>query len=139
MLFRSEATFKIHLDEYYNGVEKTIKYFGDKEINFCYYQKIDLDETYIIPSYGIEDGNMNIHFELELPKSIPSQYLDEFKSLMDKIYEGRTETTDFQNLDSEKIVHLIPSSEVPDHYREDDDEEMQNNNPQGMPMQCAQQ
>ena len=58
---------------------------------------------------------------------------------MDKIYEGRTKTTDFQNLDSEKIVNLIPSSEVPDHYRGDDDDEMQNNSPQGMPMQCAQQ
>ena len=135
-----EAIFKIRLDEYYNGVEKTIKYFGDREINFCYYQKIDLDETYIIPSYGIENGNMNIHFELELPKSIPSQYMDEFKSLMDKIYEGRTNTTNFQNLDSEKIVHLIPSSEVPNHYKgDDDDDEMQNNMPQGMPMQCAQQ
>jgi hypothetical protein len=65
--------------------------------------------------------------------------LDEFKGLMDKIYEGRTKTTDFENLDSEKIVHLIPSSEVPDHYKGDDDEEMQNNIPQGMPMQCAQQ
>jgi DnaJ-class molecular chaperone len=133
-----EATFKIRLDEYYNGVEKTINYFGDKEINFCYYQKIDLDETYIIPSYGIENGNMNIHFELELPRSIPSQYMDEFKSLMDKIYEGRTKTTDFQNLDSEKIVHLIPSSEVPDHYKGDDDEMQNNGNPE-MPMQCAQQ
>ena len=137
-----EVSFKIRLDEYYNGVEKTIKYFGDKEINFCYCQKIDLDETYIIPSYGIENGNMNIHFELELPKSIPSQYIEEFKSLMDKIYEGRTKTTNFQNLDSENIVHLIPSSETPNHYNGDgdgDENEMQNNMPQGMPMQCAQQ
>ena len=104
-----------------------------------------MDETYIIPSYGIENGNMNIHFELELPKSIPSQYIDEFKSLMDKIYEGRTVTTDFQNLDSEKIVHLIPSSEAPNHYNGDEnyDDDIQNNMPQGMPqgmpMQCAQQ
>ena len=97
-----------------------------------------MDETYIIPSYGIENGNMNIHFELELPKSIPSQYMDEFKSLMDKIYDGRAKTTDFQNLDSEKIVNLIPSSEAPNHFNEDDDD-MQNNMSQGMPMQCAQQ
>ena len=131
------------MDEYYNGVEKTIKYFGDKEINFCYYQKIDLDETYIIPSYGIENGNMNVHFELELPKSIPSLYIEEFKSLMDKIYEGRTKTTNFQNLDSENIVQLILSSEAPNHYNGDGDDgenDMQNQNmPQGMPMQCAQQ
>ncbi len=60
--------------------------------------------------------------------------------LMDKIYEGRTKTTDFQNLDSENIVHLIPSSETPNHYNGDEDEnDMQNNMPQGMPMQCAQQ
>ena len=135
-----EASFKIRLDEYYNGVEKTIKYFGNREINFCYYQKIDLDETYIIPSYGIENGNMNIHFELELPKSIPSQYMDDFKSLMDKIYEGRTEKNDFQNLDSDKIVHLLLSSEIPNHFNGDDEENdngMQNSG--SMPMQCAQQ
>jgi len=44
-------------------------------------------------------------------------------------------------LDSENIVHLIPSSEAPNHYNGDDDDEnnMQNNMPQGMPMQCAQQ
>jgi len=131
-----EATFKIRLDEYYNGVERTIKYFGNKVINFCYYDKIDLDETYIIPSYGIENGNMNIHFELELPKSISSQYMDEFKSLMDKIYEGREKVADFQNLDSDKIVHLLPSSEMPNHFNDDNDD---NEMPGSMPMQCAQQ
>ena len=96
-----------------------------------------MDETYIIPSYGIENGNMNIHFELELPKSIPSQYMDEFKSLMDKIYQGRDEKTYFENLDSDKIIHLIPSSEIPNHFNDDinDDDD---NNP-GMPVPCAQQ
>jgi DnaJ-class molecular chaperone len=133
-----EAQIKIRLDEYYNGVERTINYFGDKKINFCYYQKIDLEETYVIPSYGIENGNLNIHFELELPKCIPNQYADEFKSLMDKIYEGRTENTDFQNLDSDKVLHLLPSSEVPSHYQDYDDD---NQMPRGgqMPVQCAQQ
>ena len=133
-----EAQIKIRLDEYYNGVERTINYFGDKKINFCYYQKIDLEETYVIPAYGIENGNFNIHFELELPKCIPNQYADEFKSLMDKIYEGRTENTDFQNLDSDKVLHLLPSSEVPSHYQDDDDD---NQMPRGgqMPVQCAQQ
>ena len=48
-------------------------------------------------------------------------------------------------LDSEKIVHLIPSSEAPNHYNGDEnyDDDIQNNMPQGMPqcmpMQCAQQ
>ena len=104
-----------------------------------------MDETYIIPSYGIENGNMNIHFELELPKCIPSQYADEFKSIMDKIYEGRTEKTDFQNLDSDKVIHLLPSSEVPNHFHDDDDDNNDNNDNNGMPhggsmpMQCAQQ
>jgi hypothetical protein len=74
--------------------------------------------------------------------------MEEFKSLMDKIYEGRTKTTNFQNLDSENIVQLIPSSEAPKHYNgdgddDDDENEMQNNMQQGMPMQmpmqCAQQ
>ena len=138
-----EAQIKIRLDEYYNGIERTIQYFGDKQINFCYYQKIDLDETYVIPAYGIENGNLNIHFELELPKSIPSEFLDEFKNLMDKIYEGR-EKLDFQNLDSDKIIHLLSSSEVPDHFHKyhDDDDDDGNNMPgksMPMPMQCAQQ
>ena len=135
-----EAKIKIRLDEYYNGVERTIQYFGNKQINFCFYEKIDLDETYVIPAYGIQNGNLNIHFELELPKCIPAQHAEEFKSLMDKIYEGRTEKTDFQNLDSDKIIHLLPSSEVPSHYQEDDDD-CQNGMPSGgqMPMQCAQQ
>jgi len=137
-----EAQIKIRLDEYYNGVQRTIQYFGGKQINFCYCEKIDLDETYVIPAYGIQNGNMNIHFELELPKCIPSEHADEFKSLMDKIYEGRTEKTDFQNLDSDQVIHLLPSSEVPSHYHDDDED---NNGGFGaqrggqIPMQCAQQ
>jgi hypothetical protein len=94
-------------------------------------------------SYGINNGNMNIHFELELPKCIPLQYVDEFKILMDKIYEGRLEKTDFQNLESDKVIHLLPSSEVPSHYCDgdgDDDEDDTNSpNAKQMPMQCSQQ
>jgi DnaJ-class molecular chaperone len=131
-----EAQIKIRLDEYYNGVQRTIQYFGDKQINFCYYEKIDLDETYVIPAYGIQNGNFNIHFELELPKCIPAEHADEFKSLMDKIYEGRTEKTDFQNLDSDQVIHLLPSSEIPSHYQDDDDEDRGGGQSQ---MQCAQQ
>ena len=137
-----EAQIKIRLDEYYNGVQRTIQYFGEKQINFCYCEKIDLDETYVIPAYGIQNGNMNIHFELELPKSIPEQYAEEFKSLMDKIYEGRTERTDFQNLDSEQVIHLLPSSEVPSHYQDDDEDDHGGFGSQRggqSQMQCAQQ
>jgi hypothetical protein len=101
-----------------------------------------LDETYVIPAYGIQNGNLNIHFELELPKCIPAEHADEFKSLMDKIYEGRTEKTDFQNLDSDEVIHLLPSSEVPSHYQDDDDEDggigMSRGGGQSQ-MQCAQQ
>jgi DnaJ-class molecular chaperone len=132
-----EAQIKIRLDEYYNGVQRTIKYFGDKQINFCYYEKIDLDETYVIPAYGIQNGNFNIHFELELPKCIPAEHADEFKSLMDKIYEGRTEKTDFQNLDSDQVIHLLPSSEIPSHYQDDDDDGDRGGGQ--IPVQCAQQ
>ena len=132
-----EAQIKIRLDEYYNGVQRTIQYFGDKQINFCYYEKIDLDETYVIPAYGIQNGNFNIHFELELPKCIPAEHADEFKSLMDKIYEGRTEKTDFQNLDSDQVIHLLPSSEIPSHYQDDDDDEDRGGGQSQM--QCAQQ
>lgn len=133
-----EAQIKIRLDEYYYGVEKTIQYFGNKKINFCYYDKINFDETYVIPSYGIENGDLNIHFELELPKIIPTEHADEFKRIMDKIYEGRTNKTNFQNLDSDKIIHLLPSSEVQSHYEDDN---KTNSIPIGaqMPMQCAQQ
>ena len=139
-----KAKIKIRLDEYYNGVERTIKYFGNKQINFCYYDKINLEETYIIPSYGIENGNLNINFELELPKYIPEQHAKEFKNIMDKIYEGRIEKNDFQNLESDQVIHLISSSEVPSHYQNNDDS---NNDgmprggpmPMPMPMQCAQQ
>jgi curved DNA-binding protein CbpA len=140
-----EANIKIRLDEYYNGVERTIKYFGNKKINFCYYEKINLEETYVIPSYGIENGDLNIHFELELPKSIPTEHAEEFKRIMDKIYEGRTEKTDFQNLDSDKVIHLLPSSEVPSHYQDDSEQNSFNGFQNGMPrvnpmpMQCAQQ
>ena len=101
-----------------------------------------MDETYVIPAYGIENGNLNIHFELELPKFIPPQFVDEFKTLMDKIYEGR-EKLDFQSLDSDKIIHLLPSSEVPDHFHKyHDDDDNENDMPgksMPMPMQCAQQ
>jgi DnaJ-class molecular chaperone len=141
-----EAKIKISLDEYYNGVEKTIQYFGNKKINFCYYDKINLEETYVIPSYGIENGDLNIHFELELPKTIPPEHADEFKRIMDKIYEGRNDKTNFQNLDSDKIIHLLPSSEVPSHYQDDNEHNsMPNFMKHGMstggpmPMQCAQQ
>jgi DnaJ-class molecular chaperone len=135
-----EAQIKIRLDEYYNGVQRTIQYFGDKQINFCYYEKIDLDETYVIPAYGIQNGNMNIHFELELPKFIPEQHADEFKNLMDKIYEGRSEKTDFQNLDSDQVIHLLPSSEVPSHYQDDDEDGGIGSQRGGQSqMQCAQQ
>ena len=126
-----EAQINITLDELYNGVERTINYFGDKQLNFCYYQKIDLNETYVIPSYGINDGNMNIHFELELPKYIQEQYKQEFKELMDKIYEGNNKS-DFQNLDSENIVHLIPSSETVNNNIDDNSQQFQS-------MQCPQQ
>jgi curved DNA-binding protein CbpA len=149
-----DAQIKIRLDEYYNGVERTIQYFGNKKINFCYYDKINLEETYVIPSYGIENGDLNIHFELELPKIIPPEHAEEFKRIMDKIYEGRKDKTDFQNLDSDKIIHLLPSSEVPSHCQDDNEPNgmphgMPNFMPHGMPhgmpggaqmpMQCAQQ
>jgi hypothetical protein len=61
---------------------------------------------------------------------------------MDKIYEGRIEKTDFQNLDSDQVIHLLPSSEVPSHYQDDEgDDHGGFGNQRGgqMPMQCAQQ
>ena len=93
---------------------------------------------------------------MELPKTIPPEHADEFKRIMDKIYEGRKDKTDFQNLDSDKIIHLLPSSEVPSHYQDDNESngmphgmpnfmphDMPHGMPRGaqmpMPMQCAQQ
>ena len=50
---------------------------------------------------------------------------------MDKIYEGNNKS-DFQNLDSENIVHLIPSSETVNNNIDDNSQQFQS-------MQCPQQ
>ena len=123
-----EATFKITLKEFYGGVERTINYFGDKKINFCYYDKIDLDESYVIPSYGINGGDMIVKFELELPKHIPEQYQQQFNEILEQIY-NKPPQQDFSQLDSEDIIHLIPQTQT---INEDINDGMQN-------VQCVQQ
>jgi DnaJ-class molecular chaperone len=125
-----EATFKITLNEFYDGVERTINYFGNKQINFCYYDKINLDEKYVIPSYGIDGGDMIISFELELPQNIPEQYKQQFNDILQKIY-NKPSQPDFSNLDSEDIIHLIPQNEQDNDFHNMQDD-MQN-------VQCVQQ
>ena len=126
-----EANFKITLNEFYEGVERTINYFGEKQLNFCYYDKIDLDETYIIPSYGIDGGDMLIKFELELPKTIPDIYKQQFNDILNQIYNKKSQT-DFSNLDSENIIHLLPQTNIEYNEFNEEPDPMQN-------VQCVQQ
>jgi len=100
---------KINLKEYYLGIERSIKYFGDKTIYFSFYDKIDLSETYIIPGYGINGADMQVQFELDLPDFIPDEFQDEFNALMNKICKSHNKV-DFEALDSNDILTLIPGS-----------------------------
>jgi len=118
---------KISLKEFYTGVERAIKYFGDRTIYLSYYDKIDLQETYIMPNYGINGGNMIVTFELDLPDKIPQEHLEEFVLLMDKICTRRN-FVDFDKLDPNNILTLIPQN----GEKEDDDNPMKQ-------IQCAHQ
>ena len=63
-----EITFPISLKEYYFGVERSIKYFGDKQLNIVYPFNIDTHSSYVLSGYGINGADFIINFELELPK-----------------------------------------------------------------------
>jgi len=102
-------TLKINLMEYYYGIERSIKYFGDKVIHFSYYDKINLDETYILPGHGINGANMEVNFELDLPDEIPEEYKTDFISLIDKICK-KINKTNFEDLDSNDILSLQNAS-----------------------------
>ena len=121
-----EVTFKITLGELYNGVERQLKYF-DKTLNICNYDKINLNSKYTMTGYGIDGGDMNVTFELELPEEIPDNVKKNFNSLMEKLYPDHKKL-DFSNLDANDIVHLQE-----DIFGGDSDDENEN------PVQCVQQ
>lgn len=126
-----EAMINITLKELYLGVERTINYFENRKLHICYYGKIDVDEKHVLQSYGINGGNLNIKFNLEMPEEIPEDYKEEFMALMDKLYEGREEEK-FEE-DYEDKVTMFPESEIMTSGMDslENDEEQ--------PVQCVQQ
>lgn len=126
-----EMTLQVNLAELFEGVERSIKYFGDKLIHFSIYDKIDLDETYVLSGYGINGGDLEVNFELSLPDEIPVEYKEEFISLINKI--SKKNNDDFQNLDPNDILTLQKKSNL---NQSDSEEEDSNNMP---PIQCAHQ
>ena len=97
-----EITFPISLKEYYFGVERSIKYFGDKQLNLVYPFSIDTHSSYVLSGYGINGADFIVNFELELPDEIPKEYEKEFIALLDKICINHN-TVDFKQLDPADI------------------------------------
>lgn len=126
-----EMSMNINLKEYYYGVERAIKYFGNQLLYFSYYGKIDCDKVYVIPGYGINGADFRIRFDLELPDEIPDKNKKDFVKLMDKICEKYNDV-DFSKIDKNSVHTLVPQDD--DESDEEDDNE---NNPN--PVQCAHQ
>jgi len=114
-----EMTFKVSLKELYTGIERSVKYFGGKTINIALYDKLDLDRTYCIPGYGINGADMFVSFKLELPEEIPDEFVKEFNDVMTKICKNRTKIN-FEELDSNDILTLIPREDEPQEMNDDD-------------------
>jgi len=126
-----EITFPISLKEYYFGVERSIKYFGDKQLNLVYPFKIDTHSSYVLNGYGINGADFIVHFELELPDEIPKEYEKEFSALLDKICVSHN-TVDFKQLDPADI-NILDKCES-----ENEDEEQNIEESHHVPS-CAQQ
>jgi len=124
-----EITFPISLKEYYFGVERSIKYFGDKQLNLVYPFNIDTHSSYVLSGYGINGADFIVNFELELPDEIPKEYEKEFSALLDKICVSHN-TVDFKQLDPADINILDKC--------ESEDEEQNIEESQHVPS-CAQQ
>jgi len=139
-----DLTLKISLKELYCGVERSIKYFGGKTLHIGHYDKIDTDQLYCVPGYGINGADLNIRFHLQMPRRIPLEHLQEFVALMDKICKNRT-TTDFTTLDPNDIKSLILKEPEDFDYDEDEDEEDEEQDEsldfdnQELPPQCTHQ
>jgi len=113
-----EITFPISLKEYYFGVERSIKYFGDKQLNLVYPFNIDTHSSYVLNGYGINGADFIVYFELELPDEIPKEYEKEFSALLDKICVNHN-IVDFKKLDPADI-NILDKCES---ESEDEDEE----------------
>ena len=127
-----EITFPISLKEYYFGVERSIKYFGDKQLNIVYPFNIDTHSSYVLSGHGINGADFIINFELELPDEIPKEHEKEFSALLDKICEKHN-TVDFKQLDPADI-NIIDKCES----ESEDEEQNDDDNSQNVPS-CAQQ
>ncbi len=128
-----EITFPISLKEYYFGVERSIKYFGDKQLNLVYPFNIDTHSSYVLTGYGINGADFIVNFELELPDEIPKEYEKEFSALLDKICEKHN-TVDFKQLDPADI-NILDKYE---NESEDENEDQNIEESQHVPS-CAQQ
>ena len=128
-----EITFPISLKEYYFGVERSIKYFGDKQLNLVYPFNIDTHSSYVLSGYGINGADFIVNFELELPDEIPKEYEKEFSALLDKICVKHN-TVDFKQIDPEEI-NILDKCESHD----DDDEDEENIAESTHVPSCAQQ
>ena len=122
------------MKEYYFGVERSIKYFGDKQLNLVYPFNIDTNSSYILSGYGINKADFIVNFELELPDEIPKEYEKELSALLDKICEKHN-TVDFKQIDPEEINILDKYEGEDDEDQEEDQEDEDNSN---VPS-CAQQ
>ena len=127
-----EITFPISLKEYYFGVERSIKYFGDKQLNIVYPFNIDTHSSYVLSGYGINGADFIINFELELPDEIPKEYEKELSALLEKICVNHN-TVDFKQLDPADI-NIIDKCES----ESEDEEQNDDDNSQNVPS-CAQQ
>jgi hypothetical protein len=126
-----EITFPISLKEYYFGVERSIKYFGDKQLNLVYPFNVDTHSSYILSGYGINGADFIVNFELKLPDEIPKEYEKEFSALLDKICVSHN-TVDFKQLDPSEINIL-------DKFESQDEDEEQNIEESQHVPSCAQQ
>jgi len=118
-----EITFPISLKEYYFGVERSIKYFGHKQLNLVYPFNIDTHSSYVLSGYGINGSDFIVNFELELPDEIPKEYEKEFSALLDKICVSHN-TVDFKQLDPADI-NILDKCESEDEDEEQNIEESQ--------------
>ena len=125
-----EITFPISLKEYYFGIERSIKYFGDKQLNLVYPFNIDTHSSYVLNGYGLNGADFIVNFELELPDEIPKEYEKELSVLLDKICINYN-TVDFKQLDPADI-NIIDKCDNESEEQNDED------NSQYVPS-CAQQ
>ena len=128
-----EITFPISLKEYYFGVERSIKYFGDKQLNLVYPFNIDTHASYVLNGHGINGADFIVHFELELPDEIPKEYEKEFSALLDKICVNHN-IVDFKKLDPADI-NILDKCES---ESEDEEQNYEDSSQHHVPS-CAQQ